>query len=89
MAGGVGRAATSTQPCPAPVPAGRAGEPAGGPLARARVGRRAALAERAHLGEEYERYQRARPARLSAAELAAIRALAAISRRCGPRRPRP
>ena len=37
---------------------------------------KAALAERAHLGEEYERYQRARPARLSAAELAAIRALA-------------
>ena len=36
----------------------------------------AALAERAHLGEEYQRYQRARPARLSAAELAAIRALA-------------
>ena len=36
----------------------------------------AALAERAHLGEEHERYQRARPARLSAAELAAIRALA-------------
>ena len=36
----------------------------------------AALAERAHLGDEYERYQRARPARLSAAELAAIRALA-------------
>ena len=36
----------------------------------------AALAERAHLGEEYERYQRARPARLSAGELAAIRALA-------------
>ena len=36
----------------------------------------AALAERAHLGEEYERYQRARPARLSPAELAAIRALA-------------
>jgi DNA invertase Pin-like site-specific DNA recombinase len=36
----------------------------------------AALAERAYLGEEYERYQRARPARLSAAELAAIRALA-------------
>ena len=36
----------------------------------------AALAERAHLGEEYERYQRVRPARLSAAELAAIRALA-------------
>jgi len=36
----------------------------------------AALAERAHLGEEYERYQRARPARLPAAELAAIRALA-------------
>src|SRR5271169_6869727 len=36
----------------------------------------AALAERAHLGEEYERYQRQRPARLSAAELAAIRALA-------------
>ena len=36
----------------------------------------AALAERAHLGEEYERYQRTRPARLSAAELAAIRALA-------------
>jgi len=35
-----------------------------------------ALAERAHLGDEYERYQRARPARLSAAELAAIRALA-------------
>ena len=35
-----------------------------------------ALAERAHLGEEYERYQRRRPARLSAAELAAIRALA-------------
>jgi hypothetical protein len=31
---------------------------------------------RAHLGEEYERYQRQRPARLSAAELAAIRALA-------------
>ena len=38
--------------------------------------REAALAERAHLGEEYERYQRARPARLSAAELTAIRALA-------------
>ena len=36
----------------------------------------AALAERAHLGEEYQRYQRARPARLSPAELAAIRALA-------------
>jgi hypothetical protein len=36
----------------------------------------AALAERAHLGEEYDRYQRARPARLSPAELAAIRALA-------------
>jgi hypothetical protein len=36
----------------------------------------AALAERTHLGEEYQRYQRARPARLSAAELAAIRALA-------------
>jgi hypothetical protein len=38
--------------------------------------REAALAERAHLGEEYERHQRQRPARLSAAELAAIRALA-------------
>src|SRR6202011_4304294 len=36
----------------------------------------AALAQRAHLGEEYERYQRQRPARLSPAELAAIRALA-------------
>ena len=36
----------------------------------------AALAERASLGEEYERYQRQRPARLSPAELAAIRALA-------------
>ena len=36
----------------------------------------AALAERAHLGEEYERYQQERPARLSAGELAAIRALA-------------
>src|SRR6202007_764974 len=36
----------------------------------------AALAERAHLGEEYERDQPARPARRSAAELAAIRALA-------------
>ena len=36
----------------------------------------AALAERAHLGEEYQRYQRQRPARLSPAELAAIRALA-------------
>ena len=36
----------------------------------------AALAERAHLGEEYERYQRQRPVRLSPAELAAIRALA-------------
>ena len=36
----------------------------------------AALAERANLGEEYQRYQRQRPARLSAAELAAIRALA-------------
>jgi len=36
----------------------------------------AALAERASLGEEHERYQRARPARLSATELAAIRALA-------------
>ncbi|KUO21552.1 transposase [Streptomyces dysideae] len=35
-----------------------------------------ALAERAHLTEEYERYRRRRPARLSAAELAAIRALA-------------
>ena len=38
--------------------------------------REAALAERAHLGEEYQRYQRARPARLSPGELAAIRALA-------------
>ena len=37
----------------------------------------AALAERARLGEEYGRYQRQRPARLPAAELAAIRALAA------------
>jgi len=36
----------------------------------------AALAERARLAEEYQRYQRQRPARLSAAELAAIRALA-------------
>jgi DNA invertase Pin-like site-specific DNA recombinase len=36
----------------------------------------AALAERAHLGEEHQRYQRARPARLTPAELAAIRALA-------------
>src|SRR6266540_900886 len=36
----------------------------------------ATLAERARLGEEYQRYQRQRPARLSAAELAAIRALA-------------
>ena len=36
----------------------------------------AALAERARLGEEYQRQQRQRPARLSAAELAAIRALA-------------
>jgi DNA invertase Pin-like site-specific DNA recombinase len=35
-----------------------------------------ALAERTYLGEEHERYQRQRPARLSAAELAAIRALA-------------
>jgi DNA invertase Pin-like site-specific DNA recombinase len=35
-----------------------------------------ALAERAHLGEEYERYQQQRPAQLSPAELAAIRALA-------------
>jgi DNA invertase Pin-like site-specific DNA recombinase len=37
----------------------------------------AALAERARLTEEYQRHQRQRPARLSAAELAAIRALAA------------
>jgi hypothetical protein len=36
----------------------------------------ATLAERARLGEEYERHQRQRPPRLSAAELAAIRALA-------------
>ena len=36
----------------------------------------AALAERAHLGEEYERYQQRCPARLMPAELAAIRALA-------------
>jgi DNA invertase Pin-like site-specific DNA recombinase len=36
----------------------------------------AALAERARLGEEYQRHQRQRPPRLSAAELAAIRALA-------------
>src|SRR5215831_11638006 len=35
-----------------------------------------ALAERARLAEDYQRYQRQRPARLSAAELAAIRALA-------------
>ena len=41
-----------------------------------RARRQYQLAERAHLGEEHERYQRARPARLSAAELAAIRALA-------------
>jgi DNA invertase Pin-like site-specific DNA recombinase len=34
------------------------------------------LAERARLTEEYQRYQRQRPERLSAAELAAIRALA-------------
>jgi hypothetical protein len=37
----------------------------------------ATLAERARLTEEYQRYQRQRPERLSAAELAAIRALAA------------
>ena len=36
----------------------------------------ATLAERARLGEEYQRHQRQRPPRLSAAELAAIRALA-------------
>jgi hypothetical protein len=36
----------------------------------------ATLAERARLGEEYERHQRQRPPRLSATELAAIRALA-------------
>src|SRR6266536_4253030 len=36
----------------------------------------AALAERARLGEEYQRHQRQRPPQLSAAELAAIRALA-------------
>ncbi len=36
----------------------------------------ATLAERACLGEEYERHQRQRPPRLSAAELDAIRALA-------------
>jgi len=36
----------------------------------------AALAERTQLREEYKRYQRQRPARLSAAELAAMRALA-------------
>ncbi|MFE4825199.1 hypothetical protein ACFRFU_54740 [Streptomyces sp. NPDC056704] len=35
-----------------------------------------ALAEPAHLTEEYERYRRRLPTRLSAAELAAIRALA-------------
>jgi DNA invertase Pin-like site-specific DNA recombinase len=38
--------------------------------------REQALAERACLGEEYERYRQRRPARLSPAELAAIRALA-------------
>jgi DNA invertase Pin-like site-specific DNA recombinase len=37
----------------------------------------ATLAERAHLTEEYQRYQQQRPAQLSAGELAAIRALAA------------
>jgi DNA invertase Pin-like site-specific DNA recombinase len=36
----------------------------------------AALAERARLGEEYQRYRQQRPVRLSPAELAAIRALA-------------
>jgi len=36
----------------------------------------AALAERASLGEEYERHQQQRPVRLTAPELAAIRALA-------------
>jgi DNA invertase Pin-like site-specific DNA recombinase len=36
----------------------------------------AALAERARLGEEYERYRQRRPARLAPAELSAIRALA-------------
>ncbi|WKK27755.1 recombinase family protein [Streptomyces olivoreticuli] len=36
----------------------------------------AALAERARLADEYERYRSHRPARLTAAELAAIRALA-------------
>jgi hypothetical protein len=35
-----------------------------------------ALADRVRLGEEYQRHQRQRPPRLSAAELAAIRALA-------------
>ena len=35
-----------------------------------------ALADQARLAEDYQRYQRQRPARLSAAELAAIRALA-------------
>ncbi|HEY0938265.1 MAG TPA: hypothetical protein VGD91_31535, partial [Trebonia sp.] len=35
-----------------------------------------ALAERARLGEDYERHQQQRPARLTPAELAAIRALA-------------
>jgi DNA invertase Pin-like site-specific DNA recombinase len=35
-----------------------------------------ALAERARLGEDYERYQQQRPAQLTPAELAAIRALA-------------
>ena len=46
----------------------------GGPPARARVGSRARRA--GSPGREYQRYQRQRPARLSAAELAAIRALA-------------
>ena len=74
LAAAAGARGLRLRPGPAPVPARR---PENRLVARQlEREREAALAERARLGEEYQRYQRARPARLSAAELAAIRALA-------------
>ena len=74
LAAAAGTRGLRLRPGAAPVPARRAGEP----LVARQLERdwEAALAERAHLGDEYQRYQRARPARLSPGEVAAIRALA-------------
>ena len=69
------------RPGPPPVPAGRAGEPARRPPARADW--EAALAETARLEAEYQRFTEEQPAALTPAERAAIQALAATSRGLG------